>query len=49
MDMKTGIKHIEVEPEVHKTAKAYAKKAGISLKKYIQLCVAQCKSDVKER
>jgi len=40
-------KHIIVDEEIHKQAKLQATQAGLSMKEYIRLCLAQCKSDKK--
>ena len=45
--MKEKVKVVEIGEELHKTIKANAAIVGVSMKKYISLCIIQCKTDVK--
>lgn len=51
LDMKKGIKHIEVDEETHLMAKEQSKQAGMTLKAYAKFVFSlmQTKSNEKEK
>ncbi len=42
-------KHLVVTTKTHKTVKLNSVKAGVTIDKYINMLMAQCKSDVKAK